>query len=1500
MKIIKDLYGNINFDLLHLHSKIQLESEEDYNTDFTYIIKTFYNTGTENYMFESVYYKFKIQKNNTLNLTPKVLLYKKNSSDKYIFQRFLDDNDSFQLLNIFIYENNGFVDFNNFYPLYNLDLTINFDDFQIPILDFVNNSRFILTTKAINDFEINDEYLNGYQIQIKKDNDNKLYLDNSINKDMENYTNIPNSINKMILTSDEKLSLSNFNLIIDNSFETINYLQKNFDEEKKIMYFKIFDEGEQDINLFKLSFNEEIKDNLNYTTLCLEPMPLEKGLETHYVDYLYTLNNSLFTLSYNTKNDKNYIPLSGFKLDLNNPKIYTMSDSPILINEYPKLIQENNEYYIKLKISDLDIPENNFDLTRTKLSPNNPDETIYFDEDGDIIIEDNLEQYRKSGLDSDKAYYAGKIIKFKINKSKLKKSTVYNFTLEIFPDFSSSFTFYLPNLLTIDTDQNGDINIINPFNDDTENFYFTANQTVYFNLNENFIEKIKSMKLVFSKDYNYSNYYEINLSDNLPNSYLNYKITYDKEKKRVIIKHDIGESICYITHGSFFLEIELNNENNKTINNQKIYKSKVYTNIPIKNISISNDDTTLNELIPNYPTGDKSPKIKYLESKVNEFLINHPFIIYNGILHQEENLKNKFPVLWFKNNKLINSEIINIDNLDNITPLKYDMLNEKKNLLELGYDTNDNLINNNKLYILSLNYSDSGIYYPKYKYYLFNLPIYLKGLETELTIEKSITEQNAYNLLNKDALLDNDYYKSYTKWVDNLLLLTIYLLVIILKVLYSKRDLSAEELFDEISKLFKTDRTYIKLCDTENEIASLCGEKFFKDNITTMLNQLGKTYTYDNSYNKNADITLFEPNQPTNDLVNLKKKMLDQIEKYVKVSQIFPTYLSYYDFKTSSQDLLDEYKVVLESIPPKKATSGTGNEDIKKNYSDVFSDSLNSITDLYDKLILLSTISTSDSIKSLIFKVLDAADMINAVDIINDLTNPLYSLSLEIKYLANTFVNATTLDDMKRILPGFTGLYKLYTEQKGTFNSFIVQLNEALKDNGKEEINIDSNNSNNDIENIRQYTQWVGYTANKIVGDSFNVGYVATSVAQRLDKLSNNELVFNPNTISLNKTQDRIKIPISDPNNLLPNSEFYYEYKNELLKQRDDVIINVSVLKLDINSNLEISYYGSQYSPKSNTIPVTYSEESLEKMYLNKKNETKEYSLETSSYTLPEFWYGETVTGVSVKLGVQQLTSIDESKKTYKLREASNFFIRNQDINATEPIIQIDVYNPNENMDNVYKYIPNDNTRELVLIKIDDNGNFNVVVRGFLQRSINNLQLNTGTYFIAISNPSICLTSSATILTPKGYVKITDLKIGNSVITSNNKIVKIQNIKKMTLIPPPDNLPHLIPASSLDKNYPPKNVILSGKHAILMPNKKEWFIPNYSKKFNNKIIELKQEKPITYYHIELPNYLEDNLVINNGCVVESCGNKKYNVYYKKSNNGLLIRKSRNIIKIKKI
>jgi hypothetical protein len=222
-------------------------------------------------------------------------------------------------------------------------------------------------------------------------------------------------------------------------------------------------------------------------------------------------------------------------------------------------------------------------------------------------------------------------------------------------------------------------------------------------------------------------------------------------------------------------------------------------------------------------------------------------------------------------------------------------------------------------------------------------------------------------------------------------------------------------------------------------------------------------------------------------------------------------------------------------------------------------------------------------------------------------------------------------------------------------------------------------------------------------------------------------------------------------------------------------------------------------------------------------------------------------------------------------------------IAAIRPSYSYDIYRKSGGDPTSYNTITmNDNTGVITTTNSTIPGTYIITLR------------NTGSYNITTYNLTVlpripCLTENTMVLTPTGYKNITKLKKGELVTTSDNRNVEIILIFNSNITGNINTYPCKIIKDSIGPDYPKEDFLISRNHLIKYKN--YWIYPM-------KYFPLeKKQGIIKYYHIVLPNYLKDNLVINNGVVVESLINhkslsikneklSKYKIEYKKRKNSI--------------
>jgi alpha-tubulin suppressor-like RCC1 family protein len=144
------------------------------------------------------------------------------------------------------------------------------------------------------------------------------------------------------------------------------------------------------------------------------------------------------------------------------------------------------------------------------------------------------------------------------------------------------------------------------------------------------------------------------------------------------------------------------------------------------------------------------------------------------------------------------------------------------------------------------------------------------------------------------------------------------------------------------------------------------------------------------------------------------------------------------------------------------------------------------------------------------------------------------------------------------------------------------------------------------------------------------------------------------------------------------------------------------------------------------------------------------------------------------------------------------------------------------------------------------------------------------TYFSASAYVP-CLVAGTRVLTASGYKAVEDLKAGDLIRTADNRITPFRMFTTTISATSPETAPYTIPARTFGAS-PAKDLTVSPYHAI-QSAPGVWQIPKYASRMFEGITQAPAGQPITYYHLELPNYFKDNLVVE-GTVTESYGNRQ--------------------------
>ena len=154
--------------------------------------------------------------------------------------------------------------------------------------------------------------------------------------------------------------------------------------------------------------------------------------------------------------------------------------------------------------------------------------------------------------------------------------------------------------------------------------------------------------------------------------------------------------------------------------------------------------------------------------------------------------------------------------------------------------------------------------------------------------------------------------------------------------------------------------------------------------------------------------------------------------------------------------------------------------------------------------------------------------------------------------------------------------------------------------------------------------------------------------------------------------------------------------------------------------------------------------------------------------------------------------------------------------------------------------------------------------------SVGSVWYSTGinTPFLLSATIPPCFVAGTRILTPTGYKCVEILKDHDEVVTSDGRTVSIKVYKTTIETTDEDTAPYVIPKDAFGLNNPDEDLHVSGKH-VIRDGCGKWQIPMH-------LLAARQYgvgSPITYYHIECPDYFHDDLVAN-GAVVESFRNNQ--------------------------
>jgi hypothetical protein len=135
-----------------------------------------------------------------------------------------------------------------------------------------------------------------------------------------------------------------------------------------------------------------------------------------------------------------------------------------------------------------------------------------------------------------------------------------------------------------------------------------------------------------------------------------------------------------------------------------------------------------------------------------------------------------------------------------------------------------------------------------------------------------------------------------------------------------------------------------------------------------------------------------------------------------------------------------------------------------------------------------------------------------------------------------------------------------------------------------------------------------------------------------------------------------------------------------------------------------------------------------------------------------------------------------------------------------------------------------------------------------------------------------CVCAGTMIRTAAGERAVETLAAGDLILTADGREVAIKGIYTTEIVSCSGrNAPYVIQAGAFGYSLPSADLTISPGHA-LMVRPGQWMIPCHTTdpKLRSKMSRYANGQQVAYYHVELPNYLQDTFIAN-GVVSESYG-----------------------------
>jgi len=140
----------------------------------------------------------------------------------------------------------------------------------------------------------------------------------------------------------------------------------------------------------------------------------------------------------------------------------------------------------------------------------------------------------------------------------------------------------------------------------------------------------------------------------------------------------------------------------------------------------------------------------------------------------------------------------------------------------------------------------------------------------------------------------------------------------------------------------------------------------------------------------------------------------------------------------------------------------------------------------------------------------------------------------------------------------------------------------------------------------------------------------------------------------------------------------------------------------------------------------------------------------------------------------------------------------------------------------------------------------------------------------------LCLTKGTRVLTPNGYLPVETIRKHDYITTHDGRNVMVKYIHQSKHYSVSEmEAPFLVCANSYAENIPLNDIKLSPDHLIHIGDDL-WMTPRQIAKKSKDVVQYDLGNDIHYFAIMTSNYFQDNLVIEDGVVVESYGYRKIN------------------------